>query len=148
MSAKWNYFKPAYGTSAEGCQAIYLENIDTSLRRIAASLENGEKVKQLDAALGKAEGEIKRLSLELAETKNDLGKVEGRVAHFQRLCEKRGCEFQVGDIIAYLNDEGDGWNCWEVKAVDERFLYDSADKSGDNIAKLCAYMVKSAEVMR
>lgn len=53
-------------------------------------------------------------------------------------------EFGVGDIIAYLNDEGTGWNCWEVGYIDDRFLYEKSDppKSGDNIAIQCAYLVK------
>lgn len=83
MSAKWNYFKTAYGMTAEGCQAVYLQNIDTSLRRIAESLDNGEKVKMLDSALYKAEGEIKRLMTELNATKDDLAKVESKAAHFE-----------------------------------------------------------------
>ena len=83
ISDKYNYFKPANGMFDEGCHSIYLKNIDTSLRRIADSLENGEKVKMLDSALGKAEGEIKRLMTELQATKDDLAKVESKDAYLE-----------------------------------------------------------------
>ena len=83
ISDKYNYFKPANGMFDEGCHSIYLKNIDTSLRRIADSLENGDKVKQLEAALGKADCEIKRLMTELQATKDDLAKVESKAAHFE-----------------------------------------------------------------
>lgn len=83
MSATWNYSKPDPLTSDVRCQVFYLQNIDISLRRIAASLENGEKVKQLDAALNKTEGEIQRLMAELRATKEDVAKVESKAARFK-----------------------------------------------------------------
>lgn len=88
-------------------------------------------------------GVVQRVNVELDEMDAKLARVR-----FPKQKERRydGCipsAFRVGDVIAYLNDEGDGWNCWEVKAADERFLYDSADRSGDNIARDCAYLVKA-----
>lgn len=80
---KWTYYTPANSCSADGCQAVYIGNIDTSLRRIADSLENGEKLKQRDETLGKAEKEIQRLADELGEAKVALAKMEGKAAHFE-----------------------------------------------------------------
>lgn len=83
LENKGRYFAPVETADVYVCQAVYLKNIDVSLRRIADSLENCDKVKQLDAALGKAEGEIKRLMTELQATKDDLDKVESKAAHFE-----------------------------------------------------------------
>lgn len=104
MSATWNYSKPDPLTSDVRCQVFYLQNIDISLRRIAASLENGEKVKQLDAALDKTEGEIQRLMAELRATKEDLAKVERKAAH----CEARANALAARNTLA------------EVKVIDLR----------------------------
>lgn len=88
-------------------------------------------------------GVVQRVNVELDAMDAKLARVRFPKREERRYDGSIPSAFRVGDVIAYLNDEGDGWNCWEVKAADERFLYDSADRSGDNIARDCAYLVKA-----
>lgn len=90
---------PPVETNCTISGSISLTNIDISLRRIANSLENGEKLKQRDETLGKAEEEIKRLADELGDARVALSKMEGKAAHFEA-ARKR----EVAELSECLNE--------------------------------------------
>lgn len=125
------------------------ERIADQMERLVQIQDNTARIQSLDMMLGKAEMEIKRLKAEVEKHRGNAEHAEAEAAHFKRLYDERTSRrFAVGDVIAYMNDNCDGWVCWEVKSIDKSFLYSEENGHGDSIAYAFAYLVKAVEDKR